>query len=184
MLATVGAVAAIAAAVALSAAASGSWGHVQHPKSVHTAPGAGIGPAALDPTAPSVRCPDATSLTSLHVVPNSPLNPYPGHPVAVTDASSVRAVFNAACRFVAYDEHPSGAIDCPNDTGLTFAGVFYAGSTPVASFTDHPTGCSSLTMTAGSSTSSSMAMGDAAGPYEKFVDALQKAVGPAEPVAA
>jgi hypothetical protein len=78
-------------------------------------------------------------------------------PVAVIQrrAVLVRRLYHDVCVLVAHPSHwPSGvAVNCPDDIGLVYRGVFYAGNRRLAVMRYLPTGCPSLEMRLGSARS-------------------------------
>jgi hypothetical protein len=98
---------------------------------------------------------------------------YPGfRPLLVTQRNRavVRRWFHDVCDIMGHPYlPPSGSVwSCPNDVGLAYEGVFYAGNRRVAVLTYLASGCEGLTLSVGTDQASTMFAGPGAAAANRF----------------
>jgi hypothetical protein len=95
--------------------------------------------------------------------------------LSVTQRSAplVRRLYDDLCVIVGhpYQLPPGAVVDCPDDFGLTYRGVFYAAGRKLASFSYAASGCESITLSVGPQQASTMILGPAAAAEPATFDA-------------
>ena len=77
------------------------------------------------------------------------------------NAALVRALFGQFCSAVGHAATATGAVHCPADFGISYAGTFYDGSRALAKFVYSASGCQTVSITADGKTQFTIVFGSA-----------------------
>jgi len=84
------------------------------------------------------------------------------------NAALVRALFGQFCSAVGHAVTATGAVHCPADFEISYAGTFYDGSRALAKFVYSASGCQTVSMTADGKTQSTIVFGPASAAAPKL----------------
>ena len=84
------------------------------------------------------------------------------------NAALVRALFGQFCSAVGHAVTATGAVHCPADFEISYAGTFYDGSRALAKFVYSASGCQTVSITADGKTQSTMVFGPASAAAPKL----------------
>jgi hypothetical protein len=134
--------------------------------------------------APRIGCASvnqATMVTVGRVM--RPLLPRGLLPVIDRNPALVRALFRDFCEAVTHPNAPSGLLYCPVDFGTDYVGVFYDGSRVLARYVYAASGCQRVSITAGSTTQSTLVAGRAIAAAPHLATDWAAVLGAAKPTA-
>ena len=84
------------------------------------------------------------------------------------NAALVRALFGQFCNAVGHAATGTGAVHCPADFGISYAGTFYDGSRALAKFVYGASGCQTVSITADGKIQSTLVFGPASAAAPKL----------------
>jgi hypothetical protein len=93
------------------------------------------------------------------------------------DTAVVRALYSQLCAAITHPATIKGTLRCPANLGISYAGTFYDGSRPLATFVYGASGCQTASLTASGKTKTTLMVGSAAAAAPKLQADLAKALG-------
>lgn len=93
------------------------------------------------------------------------------------DTTLVRALYSQLCAAITHPAKIKGTLRCPANMGISYAGTFYDGSRPLATFVYGASGCQTASLTAAGKTKTTLMVGSAAAAAPKLQADLAKALG-------
>lgn len=93
------------------------------------------------------------------------------------DTTLVRALYSQLCAAITHPAKIKGTLRCPANMGISYAGTFYDGSRPLATFVYGASGCQTASLSASGKTKTTIMVGSAAAAAPKLQADLAKALG-------
>lgn len=93
------------------------------------------------------------------------------------DTTLVRALYSQLCAAITHPAKIKGTLRCPANLGISYAGTFYDGSRPLATFVYGASGCQTASLTASGKTKTTIMVGSASAAAPKLQADLAKALG-------
>jgi pilus assembly protein FimV len=93
------------------------------------------------------------------------------------DTTLVRALYSQLCAAITHPAKIKGTLRCPANLGISYAGTFYDGSRPLATFVYGASGCQTASLSAAGKTKTTLMVGSAAAAAPKLQADLAKALG-------
>jgi hypothetical protein len=93
------------------------------------------------------------------------------------DPALVHALYSQLCAAITHPDQIKGTIRCPANLGISYAGTFYNGSKPLATFVYGATGCQTASLSAAGKTKVTIMGGSASAAAPKLQADLAKALG-------
>lgn len=93
------------------------------------------------------------------------------------DTTLVRALYSQLCAAITHPAKVKGTLRCPANLGISYAGTFYDGSRPLATFVYGASGCQTASLSASGKTKVTLMVGSAAAAAPKLQADLAKALG-------
>jgi len=93
------------------------------------------------------------------------------------DATLVHALYSQICAAITHPATIKGTVRCPANLGISYAGTFYGGSKPLATFVYAATGCQTASLSASGKTKTTVMIGSASAAAPKLQADLAKVLG-------
>jgi hypothetical protein len=93
------------------------------------------------------------------------------------DTTLVRALYSQLCAAITHPAKLKGTVRCPANLGISYAGTFYDGSQPLATFVYAASGCQTASLTADGKSKITMMVGSASAAAPKLQTDLAKVLG-------
>ncbi|HET9974576.1 MAG TPA: hypothetical protein VFQ68_40535 [Streptosporangiaceae bacterium] len=162
-----------------SAAAAGSASPASSAGAASAGP-ASAGAASAGAVAAAAGCSDVSQATSVSVHRVLRLvEPTRLGSLSKTqhDTTLVRALYSQLCAAITHPATIKGTLRCPANLGISYAGTFYDGSRPLATFVYGASGCQTASLTASGKTKTTIMVGSASAAAPKLQADLAKALG-------
>jgi hypothetical protein len=93
------------------------------------------------------------------------------------DTTLVRALYSQLCAAITHPAKMKGTVRCPANLGISYAGTFYDGSRPLATFIYGASGCQTVSLSAAGQTKTTMMAGPASAAAPQLQADLAKVLG-------